>query len=308
MWFFGKKWEKPDHTETERQDMVWREKYMDVVKALGQMYPFGMMELLAEIGETREIRWNLDDWNRTICRNEQYICENIGRLKELDRRMFNVNGHYWMDLPVPDVTIQHAARLSRLVESWPRTRTDALPYHALADYIPARTRTAAKEVWDIRKKVWHFKCDVERTSPLEHAIAMQQVIEEAADVLLRTFGDETKGLTLVCIPASSAVNNDIRYAEFAERLCRKTGMKNAQGHIRVIGTKIPKHLGRTKGVKLEIDQDWFCYRKIMFFDDIITTGGGYEFHAGLMKTARAFVIGALFIARTVDADSGRKDQ
>ena len=305
MWFFNKKKNAAVRAVGPVPDAVpWKERYLELLVALGDMYPYGMTQLLSEAGEEREFRWQWDDWVQTIGRHQDYIFSNIGRIRSLEKQTFIHQARMLLDLPTPSVILENVVKVRSMVEGWERTERLGLPYFALADYIPSRVKGVGADVWDVRNLVWHFKCDIERTTPMQHAEAMQTVLERMAAVLQSTFGPELQGLTLVCIPASSTVANDVRFAEFAERLCHATGMKNAHGHLRIIGRKKPKHLGRGPGVKVELDNDWFRYRKVLFIDDIITTGGGYEFQAELMRVARAFVIGAVFIGHTIGTDDG----
>lgn len=311
MWFFGKRKKSADRQSGPEPDVThWKDRYLNLLVTLGDIYPYGMTELLSEVGECRDIRWRWDDWVQTIHLHQDYIFNNISRLGELEKRTYIHHARMLLDLPVPSVILENVAKVRSMVAGWERTERIGLPFLALADYIPARIRKEEAGVWNIRKLVWHFKCDIKRTTPGQHADAMQTVLEKLPAILEQTFGPELEGLTFVCIPASSTVVNDIRFAEFAERLCHATGMTNAHGHVRIIGTKTPKHTGKSKGVRIELDTEWFKYRKILFFDDIITTGSGYEYQAGLMKEARAFVIGAVFIGHTVrtDKDSCRNEK
>lgn len=305
MWFFSKNKKKEDRQGGPApDDTPWKEHYLNLLVAVGDMYPYGMTQLLAEVGEERDIRWQWDDWVQTIEKHQSYIFKHIGRIRSLDNQVYLKKGQMVHDLPVPSLVLENVAKVRSMVSGWERTERMQMPFFALADYIPARIKNTDAGAWEIRNLVWHFKCDVERTTARQHVDAMQTVLERLSEILERTFGPELPGLTLVCIPASSTVANDVRYAEFAERLCRMTGMGNAHGHVRIIGKKTPKHLGKSAGVKVELDTDWFRYRKILFFDDIITTGNSYEDHASQMREARAFVIGAVFIGHTVSPEEG----
>ena len=304
MWFFGKNKKLTEQSNDREELEYWKEKYMSLLMTLGDMYPYGMIQLLSEIGEERNVRWNWNDWCRTIRNNQNYIFKNINRLKQLEKKTFYSHGEMRYILPLPEHVLQNVSKVRSMVEGWERTEQLKLPFLALTDYIPARIRNTDARTWESRNLVCNFKCDIEKTTAQQHAEAIQTVLERMRELLENTFGNELQGLTLVCIPASSAITNDVRYAEFAERLCRATKMVNAHGHIRINGTKTPKHLGKSAGVGVELDREWFRYRKILFFDDIITTGRGYEFQAGLMREARAFVIGAVFIGHTIDTDKG----
>lgn len=60
-------------------------------------------------------------------------------------------------------------------------------------------------------------------------------------LLQNTFGSYLDLLTLVCIPASSKINNYARYAVFSKRLTRNTNMENAFDHIHFVKEATPKH-------------------------------------------------------------------
>lgn len=294
-WFKKKSRKSELEEEKSRQLLEWKHKFFDVLTILADMFPDGMAMLLEELDIHHPPSYDKTEWYLSIWNNHNYILQNIHRLPRLNVRRGILTG---FEVPVPDVVLNKVTMLRKMVDGW-ETNSMGRPFYALEDYCPTRIKTASPEVWNVRKLVWNFKCDVVKVSPIEHAQAMEQVLDRLAVVLQDTFGEHVSKLTFVCIPASSMMAHHVRYAEFAERLCKRTGMVNAHGRITVRGEKTPTHIGKGGSAGVEMDKEWFKYRSVLFFDDVITTGSNYDFLSFMMIGARAFTIGAVFIAHTV---------
>lgn len=72
------------------------------------------------------------------------------------------------------------------------------------DYLPTKYE-ANKREWAIRKMIWDFK-DGKRSVSVAELIAKK---------LRSQFGADCENVTFVCVPASSAEKNEIRYKVFA---------------------------------------------------------------------------------------------
>ena len=92
----------------------------------------------------------------------------------------------------------------------------------------------------------------------------------AADLIVRLmwnwYGHKCNEYTIVCVPASSN-------AEYRHRFCYFS-------HV-------------------VFDKEFFAGRKVIIFDDLVTTGTTAENFAALLQEAGAEVKGALFIAKSV---------
>lgn len=94
-----------------------------------------------------------------------------------------------------------------------------------------------------RKTVWNFKNDPERhIQPAIHDRVIDIIVSQIKQKLIKTFGEDyVQFLTLVCLPASTAVKNQARYEEFSKRLCEATGMENGFNHIHITKDGISKN-------------------------------------------------------------------
>lgn len=107
------------------------------------------------------------------------------------------------------------------VSSW-HTLTYDFPYTFLLHYYPTTCPfEATNEEWHDRWLVWNFKNTPDKTSEEQHEKALNVIISDLTMLLQNTFGSYLDLLTLVCIPASSKINNYARYAVFFETAYKK---------------------------------------------------------------------------------------
>lgn len=78
------------------------------------------------------------------------------------------------------------------------------------DYLPTKYE-ANKREWAIRKMIWDFKDGKRSVS----------VAEMVAKKIREQFGADCENVTFVCIPASSAHKNEIRYKVFSGEVARR---------------------------------------------------------------------------------------
>ena len=119
--------------------------------------------------------------------------------------------------------------------------------------------------------------------------------------MLNTFGSELlQRITLVCIPASSAIKTQARYETFSTRICSETGMINAYNSIHVISSSAEKKFGGS-GIttnNVSFDRDFFQDKYVLLFDDVITKGDSMLRFKRKMEELGAIVIGGVSIGRT----------
>ena len=186
-----------------------------------------------------------------------------------------------------------------ITASWPRNK-DNIPYRYLFDYVPVSHGSATAEEQNHRELIWNFKYDISKVDGLKHYKSLTYVVDCYSKLLKEEFGDLLSDITFVCVPTSSAESYNLRFREFAARLCKATGMFNAFDYIRIAGTRTPKHLnGNNNKCKIYIDTDWFKFRFVLYFDDVITTGSSLSEFANTLTQYGAFTIGALFIGQTI---------
>ena len=161
------------------------------------------------------------------------------------------------------------------------------------DYLPTKYE-ANKREWAIRKMIWDFKDGKRSVS----------VAELVAKKIREQFGADCENVTFVCIPASSAEKNEIRYKVFAEEVARLTGCCNAYKAIAIEGGRLAIH--ETKSSKtvqevevIKFDNGFFNGKKVLLFDDILTQGHSYARFACALEKLGAKVLGGYFLGRTI---------
>lgn len=161
------------------------------------------------------------------------------------------------------------------------------------DYLPTKYE-ANKREWAIRKMIWDFKDGKRSVS----------VAELVAKKIREQFGADCENVTFVCIPASSADKNEIRYKVFAEEVARLTGCSNAYKAITVEGGRLAIH--ETKSSKtvqdvevIKFDSSFFNGKKVLLFDDILTQGHSYARFACALEKLGAKVLGGYFLGKTI---------
>lgn len=191
--------------------------------------------------------------------------------------------------------------LSSKVAGW-NTLYGGFHYSYLLNYYPTTCDFEATEAeWDDRWTVWNFKNTPGKTSATEHMSALNNVLPQIKARLIATFGKESlKYLTLVCIPASSAVKTERRYKEFSNRLCNETGMENSYDKIRVISSSSEKKFGGS-GIttdNVSFDSSFFRGKYVLLFDDVITRGDSMLRFKHKMEALGAIVVGGFSIGKT----------
>lgn len=187
--------------------------------------------------------------------------------------------------------------IEELISSWP-TLASGLHYHWMVDY-PAYsaygTYELTAEQWANRDLIQNFKGNSELTTEQDHELAMQQAIALVAGYITKNFGEQSKQLTLLCIPAARQADNKRRFEEFSQNVCKITGMENAYNAI---------HYDK------EIDEDGetvdrYCLdttqlqgKNILLFDDIIASGGSVTRFADAIKDI-CHVVGALALGKKI---------
>ncbi|UBD66580.1 hypothetical protein K6V25_07085 [Bacteroides salyersiae] len=197
----------------------------------------------------------------------------------------------------------HKNRYERLydcVTSWD-TLFDGFKYFYLYNYYPLTSNfSVTQEEWAIRKLIWDFKYNPDKTHMEAHKAAVLRIVLLLRDFLIDVFKNHTSSLTFVCIPASTSLKNEIRYKMFSEMLCWRLGMTNAYPKIQIIHDKIEKRLGGTKLYieNIAFDEKFFLNRNILLFDDVITTGDSMRKFDLKMKELGANVVGGISIGKT----------
>ena len=192
------------------------------------------------------------------------------------------------------------------VAAWPRLES-GVAYNYLVDYPTYNTYGAyslSAEEWDNREMIYNFKNKSELTDPISHRNAMDKAIGLLLPRLKSTFGERLPGLTLVCIPASTAKKTKVRFEEFAAIVTGATGMANGYDHVHVAVDAESKHLSNLP--QYTLDEEWLSGRDVLLFDDIMATGGSISSFARQLTQAGAHVVAAVVLGKTVTAKFGNE--
>jgi predicted amidophosphoribosyltransferase len=169
---------------------------------------------------------------------------------------------------------------------------DGHPYMCLHPYLPTRYQASAAEQ-ATRSMVYSFKDGANTT----------QMVEMLAIIILRAFPAQHLAATvLVVVPASTAAKNEVRFKRFCELLCQKTGLANGYAAIRPASDReaFKGQTGVNKTANLLYNTSLIAHRRILLFDDVMTTGASFKQNARLLKQHGAEHITGLFLARTVN--------
>lgn len=268
------------------------------------LYPLATSRLQEE--------WNHSGANYEVSEDE-YLCQNAKRLtrleylleeqKESDRREAERQRKERVRQEEKRRDEEIVRTLLECVESWNVHSTGSLKHKYFFDYYPYRdykdsATSSMRSTWSL---VWHFKNDPNaqvRVTATQHAEALNTAVRLVTQELKSAFGDKTKYLTLVCLTASTQHKTNIRFKEFAKRVCASLGMDDAFCHIRVTEGADAKHLGGSGNATKTYDQGYFFNRRVILFDDVRTSGQSIDTERETLEKMGAKVIGVITLAQT----------
>ena len=191
--------------------------------------------------------------------------------------------------------------LPACVSSWNTHSFSSLKHKYYYDYYTYSVYkdNASTSMWNTWRTVWNFKNDPSKNvSSYEHGNALRTVIGLVEDTLRTTFGSKTEYLTLVCLTASTQRKTELRYKDFAEKVCSDLNMTNAFPHIQVVEGGSARHDGGDGSRKVSYDRYFFKDKYIVLFDDVRTSGRSLEQERVMLESMGAKVICAITIAQT----------
>ena len=191
--------------------------------------------------------------------------------------------------------------LPACVASWNTHSFSTLKHKYYYDYYTYSLYkdNATSSMWDTWRTVWHFKNDPSKgVSSYDHRNALQKVINLVEDTLRSTFGSKTEYLTLVCLTASTQRKTELRFKDFAEKVCSDLNMINAYPHIRVVEDGSARHDGGDGSRTVSYDRYFFSGKYVVLFDDVRTSGRSLEQERSTLESYGAKVICAITIAQT----------
>lgn len=129
----------------------------------------------------------------------------------------------------------------------------------------------------------------------------------AADMVAKsfsqTYGDKAGDFVLVCAPAANSKKYTKRFSRFASKVSQGAKVQNGNDHLFIYGERTAKHnsvnhVSESFGYRVALDREYFKGKKVIIFDDVITSGATAQEFASLLAECGAEVMGAMFLART----------
>lgn len=166
----------------------------------------------------------------------------------------------------------------------------------LVSYYPSRIKNVGEEGQKARKLIYDFK---DGRNDADIAVA-----DMTASLLIEKLGEEElSDMMLVCVPASTTEKNEIRYKRFYERVSELTGIANGYDCIRVEGDRLAVHERHhkksiTRTQVIMFDAMMLLGKKVVVFDDVITSGKSFSLFAEMLEAYGAEVVGGMFLGKT----------
>ncbi|MBR8764880.1 hypothetical protein IX336_000233 [Porphyromonas levii] len=269
------------------------QKAKNEAKALAKNFSLGFSQLVGNVDIDELSFGKLEN----ILRQEEEIRNLDGRLKAEKRRREQEEKER-------EARRREIERWENAVSSWSTPSYSSVRYFSLYNYYPTTCDwQASQEEWNIRNLIWNFKANPNKPmSEAEiirrHNSAVETLLPDLLKCLNQFFGSNLSDLTLVCIPSSKKVVTERRYESFSKTLTSETGMSNSYDYINVVEDGGAKHLGESGSAKYSINKSFFDGRRILLFDDVITSGRSIEKWAKFLRGCGAYVVGAVSIGRT----------
>lgn len=180
-------------------------------------------------------------------------------------------------------------RIKESVSDWDTIK--GIPYYYFYHYYPVRFTDITYESRKVRELIYNFKDGI-GGAYISVANIMSKKLHSCFSAT------DLQSLTLVCIPASTILDNKDRYLKFSNRLCNETGMRNSFNHIHIIKEKTQSHLGGTDSAEYSYDNDFFRGANVILFDDVVTRGRSMAQMKCDLESLGASVVCAISIGRT----------
>lgn len=164
-------------------------------------------------------------------------------------------------------------------------------------YLPKRYVEVDDNVASIRNLVYNFKSG-DKTASI-------YVANMVARYLWQWYSHKCSEYIIVCCPASSEGQYKHRFSYFSAVVANRCHQKNAMKYINIIGKRTALHrisnhiVSDTDSYAINIDKEYFKNKKVIIFDDLITSGKTSDNFAKLLEDAGATIIGGMFIAQTI---------
>lgn len=188
--------------------------------------------------------------------------------------------------------------IKKRIASWP-CLSNGIHYNWLVDYpvySAFGTYELSNEDWEKRDFIQNFKGNSELTTESDHQQAMTKAITLVSDYIIQNFGEESKSLSLLCVPASQQSATKRRFEYFSEQVCLATGMQNTYSAISFTSKKDED--GDTIDTA-HLDEQQLQGKRILVFDDIIASGGSIVRFADKLSALHCEVVAALALGKKI---------
>lgn len=188
------------------------------------------------------------------------------------------------------------AEYIKKIKEWPVLQ-NGTHYTWLVDYAAYNafgTYELSDKDWEKRYFITNFKGNSELTTETDHQQALEEAIKMVGILINKVFAAEAGQLTLVCLPASKKNHTERRFKAFSEAVCNATGMNNAYEHF-----TYDVSADEDEADTLHVDEPFFRDKKILIFDDIISSGGSICRFVDKLKDMGAEVVAAIALGKTL---------
>lgn len=168
---------------------------------------------------------------------------------------------------------------------------DGFRHKYFVDYYPKNIPCSIKDDFN-RKLIWEFKDGI-YTARMKVGKMITDFLNELP------IKKHLSKIVFVCAPTSSYTSYRQRFLGFTKYIVEQTGMINGSEHVCIKGEVKPKHLGGFEKVNYSIDTDFFSGKRVIIFDDLLTTGNTLMDFAEQIKSAGGDIIGAITIGKTI---------
>ena len=188
------------------------------------------------------------------------------------------------------------AEYTQKIQKWPML-PNGTHFTWIVDYAAYNafgTFELSDKDWENRNLISNFKGNSELTTEIDHQYALQEAIKMVTFHINNVFGSEAKGLTFVCVPASKKYHTERRFENFSKAVCDATEMENAYNHFsyEVVDDE-------DEPDTLLVDEPYFKGKKVLVFDDLISTGESISRFIDKLKNLGADVVAAMSLGKTL---------
>lgn len=163
------------------------------------------------------------------------------------------------------------------------------PYFFFYYYVPIKVGAIQDYYQDIRYLVNDFKKGY-------YADNIAKMVSQYLKTLFSD--DELKSFTFCCVPAHNSDATKVRYLNFCKFVSRYSGMKNGFNGIAFQSNDFEKHCGHDVMKEIKFRNDYFSGKKVIVFDDVVTSGNTMWSYINLLSRNGANVIYCISLSKS----------